>query len=102
MSKYLAVLSSTVLTEGTFTCVKVDFPTDLAGVVHYVGHPATKALVEALGATQASEKLFKGLEVGQSYLATPLAQNPRAEGWTKDTAVTDASQLKALVVTRIA
>lgn len=97
-----AILSSTVLTDGTFHCETVPFPKDLAGVPHYVGHPATKALIEALGATPAPTKLFGGLDVGQSYLAVPLANNPRAGGYTADTAVSDVSQLTAKVVTRIA
>jgi len=99
---FVAILSSTVLTDGTFTCQTVPFPASLEGVPHYVGHPATKSLLEALGATPAPTKLFSGLEVGQVYLAVPLASNPRAEGWTADTAVADVSQLTAKVVTRIA
>lgn len=102
MTKFKAILSSTVLTDGTFQCETVPFPKDLTGTPHYVGHPATKALIEALGATPAPEKLFRGLEVGQSYLAVPLANNPRAEGYTADTAVNDVSQLTAKKVTRIA
>ncbi|MEK7611391.1 MAG: hypothetical protein AAB486_03415 [Patescibacteria group bacterium] len=95
-------MSSTVLTDGTFQCETVPFPKDLTGVQHYVGHPATKGLLEALGAVQAPEKLFKGLEVGESYLAVPLANNPRADGYTVETAVSDVGQLTAKIVTRIA
>lgn len=102
MVKYVAILSSTVLTDGTFTCQTIEFPKELTGVPHYVGHPATKGLIEALGAVPAPEKLFKGLEVGQSFLAVPLALNPRAEGYTADTAVSDVSQLRAKLVTRTA
>lgn len=102
MLEFMAILSSTVLTEGTFECKTVPFPTDLTGTQHYVGHPATKALLEALGANPAPTKLFGGLEVGQSFLAVPLASNPRADGYTADTAVSDVSQLTAKVVTRIA
>ncbi len=102
MTEFVAILSSTVLTDGTFQCETIPFPADLYEVPHYVGHPDTKALIETLGAVQASEKLFAGLEVGDSYLAVPLAKNVRAEGWTVNTAVSDISQLTAKVVTRIA
>lgn len=100
--KFTAILSSTVLTDGTFKCETIPFPKGLAGTPHYVGHPATKALLEALGAVPAPTKLFGGLEVDQSFLAVPLANNPRAEGYTADTAVSDVGQLTAKVVTRIA
>lgn len=98
----VAVLSSTVLTDGVFACHTVDFPASLAGVPHYVGHPATKVLLEALGAEQAPSRLFTGLEVGESYLAVPLAQNERPDGMTRDTAISDAIALHAKMVTRLA
>ena len=98
----VAVLSSTVLTDGEFRCETISFPSDLSGVPHYVGHPDTKVLIETLGAVQASEKLFTGLQVGESYLAVPLANNSRDAGWTVHKAVSDLSQLTAKKVTRIA
>ncbi len=99
---FKVILSSTVLTEGTFTCKNVPFPADLTGIPHYVGHPATKALLDALGAEKSPESLFGGLEVGESYLAVPLATSPRADGWTKDTAIDDITALQAKLITRIA
>lgn len=102
MDNFVAILSSPIgFPGGTFSFEEVSFPTDLTDVTHYVGHPATKALIEALGAVPTSEKKFSGLEVGQSYLAVPLALNPRTEGWTTNTAVSDVSQLKAVLVTRV-
>lgn len=98
---FVAIVSSTILTDGTFVCETISFPQDLAGVPHYVGHPATKGLIEALGATQAPTKFFGGLEVGESYLAVPLANNPRSEGYTTDLAISDISELTAKKVTRI-
>lgn len=99
---FVAILSSTVLTDGTFQCETISFPNDLSGVPHYVGHPDTKALIEALGAVQATEKLFDGLEIGESYLAVPLANNKREAGWTVNQAVSDLSQLTAKLVRRVA
>jgi hypothetical protein len=97
----VAVLSSTVLgIDGVYRRQEVNFP-NIEGVVHFVGHPNTKALIEGLGAVPSTEKLFSGLEVGQAFLAVPLAQNPREEGWTKDTAVLSVTELKAVVITRV-
>lgn len=102
-AKFVAVLSSPLGFAGmTLKFESVPFPTELAGIPHYVGHPATKALLEALGAVPAPTKIYGGPEVGQAYLAVPLAQNPRTEGYTADTAVSDVSQLKAVLVTRLA
>lgn len=98
----VAILTSTVLTDGTFTCRTVDFPESLHGVPHYVGHPGTRAVVEALGAHAAAERLFAGLAVGETYLAVPLAQNARPDGVTVEVAVDTTSQLTAKLVTRIA
>lgn len=100
--EFVAILSSTVLTPGTFRAEEIPFPASLEGIPHYVGHPATRSLVEALGAEKASETLFGGLEVGQSYLAIPLQRNPREGGYTQDIAISDTSELKAMLVTRIA
>lgn len=102
MANIVAILSSTVLTDGVFECRTIPFPGDLADTPHYVGHPDTKALIEELGAVQAPTKLFTGLEVGESFLAVPLANNQRAEGWTVHQAVADINQLTAKLVTRIA
>lgn len=87
---------------------EIPFPASLAGMISYVGHPATRALVEALGATtdatgpNGNPGKFSGLAVGESYLAVPLASNPRAEGWTANVAIESIQDLKAILVTRIA
>jgi hypothetical protein len=76
--------------------------------VSYVGHPATRGLLEALGATTDTSGVngapgkWAGPSVGESYLAVPLAQNPRAEGWTANVAVESVAALKAIRCTRIA
>lgn len=87
---------------------EVEFPASLAGMVSFVGHPATRSLVEALGAqTDASgvngaPGKYHGPAVGESYIAVPLAQNPRTEGWTANVAVESTRDLKAILCTRIA
>ena len=80
---------------------EIAFPATLAGMTSYVGHPATKALLEALGATFTPGR-WVGPEVGESYLAVPLATNPRPEGVTVEAAVEDTAGLKAILCTRIA
>ena len=103
MSKFkvVAVLSSTVLTEGTFKCQDVGFAdVDLAGVPSFVGHPDTKTLLERLG-VESVPGLFLGLSVGESFLAVPLANNKREPGWTVDQAVAGLGELRAKLVTRL-
>ena len=80
---------------------EVPFPASLAGMVSYVGHPATKALLEALGVETVTGR-WQGPEVGESYLAVPLANNQRPEGWTTNAAVESVAELKAILCTRIA
>jgi len=98
----VAVLSSPLcFGDGLFKSEEVDFPDDMAGLPHYVGHPATRALLEALGAEYTPGRWI-GPTVGESYIAVPLAQNPREGGWTQDTAVEDVSALRAIRITRLA
>ena len=96
-----AILSTTVLTEGTFTCREVSFDSvDLKGVPSYVGHPDTKALLERMGAVT-TPGLFDGLQVGECFLAVPLANNKREAGWTVDQAIQGLGDLKAKLVVRV-
>lgn len=80
---------------------EVPFPADLSGCTSYVGHPATKALLEALGAQTVAGR-WAGPEIGESYLAVPLAQNVREGGYTTDTAIESVAELRAIMCTRIA
>ena len=85
---------------------EIAFPETLEGMVSYVGHPATRGLLEALGAsTDASNNnnpgKYSGPALGESYLAVPLASNPRSEGWTQNVAVESVAELKAILVTRV-
>ena len=45
-----------------------------AGTPHYIGHPDTKNIVEALGAVPAPSKLFPGLKVGECALTVTIKQ----------------------------
>jgi len=76
----------------------------LAGVPHYIGHPDTKAIVEALGAVPAPTKLFSGLEVGEQCVCFPIKQglSSRAtEGFTIHQAIAEVGTLDVRVITRI-
>lgn len=85
---------------------EMPFPADLTGMTSYVGHPATRSLLEALGAqTDASNNgnpgRWQGPAIGESYLAIPLASNAREGGYTKDVAIDSVSALRAIRCTRI-
>ena len=100
MSK--AILSSPIGFAGTtMSFEEVQFPQSLEGFVSFVGHPATKALVEALGASTVTGK-FAGLQIGESFIAVPLANNPREGGFTKDVAIESVAALKCILCTRVA
>lgn len=80
---------------------EIDFPADLAGCTSFVGHPGTKAVVEALGAQTVAGK-WAGPAVGESYLAVPPIATDRSEGWTRDVAVSSTADLRAILCTRVA
>lgn len=100
--KVVAVLSSTVINvSGNYDVeVGVSMP-EIQGLTHYVGHPDTRKVVEELGAKYAGQgELFKGLEVGESFVAVPLANPDRSSGWTVDQALESIDQLRVTLVTR--
>jgi hypothetical protein len=74
-----AILSTTVLpmdgnyTVRTLTDAEVS-DLNLAGITHYIGHPATKSIVENMGAIPAPSKLFEGIQAGQTCLAVSIKQ----------------------------
>jgi hypothetical protein len=75
--KVIAILSTTVLPkDGIYAVHQVEnlSQINLQGVPHYIGHPATKQIVESLGAVQAPTRLFTGLEVGETALCFAIAQ----------------------------
>ncbi len=56
----------------------------IAGTPHYVGHPATKSIIESMGAIPASTKLFAGLNPGEAMLCCAIkqGQSDRSQGGT--------------------
>jgi len=111
MNQFVAILSTTVLPiDGTYTVttlkgnVREAALQSLAGTPHYVGHPDTKAIVEAMGATPAPTKLFKGLAVGEAAVCFPIKQglSTRAsEGFTTHQAIEEIGTLDVRILTRL-
>lgn len=110
--KIVAILSTTVLPlDGTYTVTTLKGKerekvlSSLSGVPHYVGHPDTKAIVEALGATIAPSKLFKGLEIGESAICFPIKQGlsmRASEGFTSPhQAISEIETLDVRIIARI-
>jgi hypothetical protein len=78
------------------------FP-ELIGVPHFVGHPATKQILEGLGAVPAPSKLFEGLQPGEQALAFAIKQglSDRSQGGTAVNQEVTADQLTCRLITRI-
>lgn len=105
----MIVISSPLGFAGTtISFEEIEFPTSLAECHSYVGHPATRALLEALGATTDASGVngapgrWAGPAIGEAYLAVPLNNNQRQAGWTADEAVQSVAELRAIRCTRIA
>lgn len=103
------VISSPLGFSGaTIRFEEVPFPSNLEGYISYIGHPSTRALLEALGAVTdtsgpgGNPGRWAGPAVGETYLAVPLANNTREGGYTRDVAVESVAALKAIACTRIA
>jgi hypothetical protein len=98
----MVIISSPLGFAGTTVRFEeVAFPQSLEGAISYVGHPSTRALLEALGAETRTGR-WEGPAVNESYLAVPLAQNAREGGWTRDVAIESVRELRAIRCTRIA
>jgi hypothetical protein len=81
MGIFTAILSTTVLPrDGIYQVTTLEGTGRqqalgvVAGTPHYIGHPATKSIVEGLGAVPAASNLFTGQEVGERTLALPIRQ----------------------------
>lgn len=78
------ILSTTVLPlDGTYRITTISpygVEKLVDGVQHYIGHPATKTIVEKMGAVQAPSKLFEGLDRGETALAVSIMQGRSTRG----------------------
>ena len=101
----VAVLSTTIAPlDGAYSVTTLDTCPDIQGVPHYIGHPDTKEIVEALGAVQAPSKLFTGLLPGESAVCVPIQQgkSTRAtEGFTTPHQAVTLSDLSVRIMNRI-
>lgn len=99
----VAILSSTVINISGRYDVEVGIPMpEISGLPSYVGHPDTASLLAKLGVEPMLKgSMFNGLEIGQSFIAVPLANPNRSEGWTVDQALASLDGLRVTRVTRI-
>ena len=106
MQNFVAVLSTTVLPlDGTYKVDTLPRCPDLTGVPHYVGHPDTRDIVQALGAVPAPSKLFAGLQPGQRAICFPIQQgksNRLENGFTCPHQTVQLQDLQVRVITRLA
>ena len=101
----VAILSSTVLTrEGEYRYVPFHSMPVVAGIPHYVGHPAMRHILDTAGAVYKAGYFagyFAGLDVGESYLACQLRDPRKGTAFTADAPNVDMTDLKFSIVTRI-
>lgn len=100
----VAITSTTILPlDGTYSVARIDTPS-LAGLKHYIGHPATAQIVESLGAVKSETKLFSGLQIGESQLCFSIKQgmSDRSQGGTAVNQEVTVDMIECRVVTRIA
>lgn len=103
--KIIAITSTTILPkDGTYSVGRLDVCPDITRIPHYVGHPSTKEVVEKKGAVLAPNKLFTGLEVGESMICFAIKQgmSDRSQGGTAVNQEISEDMLDIRVVTRLA
>ena len=109
---FVAILSTTILpVDGAYSVRTLQGEereqslVSLVGCAHYIGHPDTKKIVEALGATPAPTKLFGGLGVGEHALCFPIKQGLSSRGQegfsSSHQAVEEIEKLDVRVITRL-
>lgn len=100
----VAITSTTILPEdGVYKVVRVKICPDISGIPHFIGHPATKDIVESKGAVPAPSKLFGGLRVSESQLCFAIKQghSDRSQGGTAVNQVVSEEMLDIRILTRI-
>lgn len=99
--KIVAVLSSTVLAEaGTYRYDPLAEMPAVSGIPHYVGHPATKFLLDQAGATY-TPGYFSGLKPGESFAVAQLRDPRKGSAFTTDAPNVGPDDLKWGLVTRV-
>jgi len=103
-NRLTAILSSTVLVkDGIYKIETLEEIPDIKGVMHYIGHPSTRSIVEKLGAVKASSNLFQGLEINQSAICFTLKmeKNTREKEGITLNQETSIDDLQIRLLTRI-
>ena len=100
-STVVCVLSSTLLQHsGDYRYAECPEPPDVADIPHYVGHPATRFLLDQAGAVY-TPGLFGGLQPGQSFVVAQLRDPRKGQAFTTDAPNVGAGDLKWGLVIRI-
>jgi hypothetical protein len=100
-----AILSTTILPlDGTYKIKTLDYIPNIQGCQNYIGHPATKEIVEKLGAVPAESKLFTGLEIGEIAVCFSIkqGQSDRSQGGTASNQEVDIENLSIRTILRVA
>jgi hypothetical protein len=107
----VAVLSTTIISEdGTYEVTTLGDPSKVLGQIallnlpHYVGHPATRLILEQKGnCSPAPTKLFPGLKAGTAYLCFPIkqGQSDRSQGGSAVNQEVTIDNLDCKVVVRV-
>jgi hypothetical protein len=79
---------------------EIEAPADLTGMTSYCNHPATRVLLEGLGAETVQGK-YEGPAQGESFLAAQLRDNPRNGGFTQHQEISGVDQLRFTLCSRI-
>lgn len=97
----VAILSTTLLqNEGTYQYEHCCSLISLVGIPHFVGHPATRHILDAEGAVY-TPGLFAGMNVGESIVVCQLKDPRKGQAFTVDSPNVSADDFKWGVVTRL-
>lgn len=101
----VAVLSTSVMPkDGLYSIHTVSRNSiDLHGIVHYIGHPCTKKIIEDMGAIPSPDRTFHGLEVGEEAICVPIKQrkNKRKHRFTRANQIVGPKDLCFRILKRI-
>jgi len=104
--KPVAILSTTILPlDGSYQIKTLTEIPDITGILHYIGHPTTKEIVENLGAVKAPTNLFEGLkESGEYAICFSIKQgmsSRKEEGFSNPHQEVDITMLDVRMIARI-
>jgi hypothetical protein len=96
-----AILSTMLLqADGTYEYKALSDTPEIRDIPHYVGHPATKHLLDQAGAVYV-QGLFSGLQPGEGFYVAQLKDPRKGQAFTKDNPNVEPGDLKWGVVRRL-